>query len=272
MTSKTTVLSLYSLLQVAALAGVGVPYMLQKRASKPSAPEFPKAPKTRTVSHVSVKVTELTRSKLQYYISPWAYRSIVQKQMPGMAEFIAVESVTKEMDRLRSLGFEPIASAVTDRPGDPSEKNSPVTIVGYSDPDNNMVELVSSMTGGVAAVLKTLKLLGVVRFPMWVHINANATSFEKSWKAYQQLGFTMNVDYKRVENRLYLYQALAIPDPGIAKQVSLIKPPKGMFNIDLIEWEDPVTRPCVKHGQMTFSLTVDDVAFAMDEFVATAGN
>jgi catechol 2,3-dioxygenase-like lactoylglutathione lyase family enzyme len=114
---------------------------------------------------------------------------------------IAVENVAKEIDRLRKLGFEPVAAAVTGRPGDPSERNAPVTIVAYSDPDENVVELVS-MTGGAVAVLKTLKVLGVVRFPLWVHINANATSFEKTWEAYQQLGFTMNVDYKRVENQL----------------------------------------------------------------------
>jgi len=186
---------------------------------------------------------------------------------------LLVKDVSAEVERMKDMGYEPVAEAVTDRPGSPDEKtgknrNAFVTIAAYRDYDGNMVELVS-MTGMASAAVGAFSALGMLKFPAWVHVNVNVTDFDTSYSAYSALGFQTDIDYGRVVNKLY--QALSIPSPGIAKQVSLIKLPGTNFSVDLIEWEDPkTTREGGELGSaLDMAITVADVALAVDELVGT---
>jgi len=182
---------------------------------------------------------------------------------------LLVKDVYTTEKQMKLLGYEPISKAITDRPGSPDEKtgkntNAPVTIIAYRDCDYNMVELVS-LTGMMYAAISTFNKLNLLDFPAWVHVNINTTSFEKTYEAYNRgFGFVTDVDYGRVVNTLY--QALNIADPGIAKQVQLIKLPKTNFSVDLIEWEDPQTTKAEGLGSsLDMAITVKDVAQKIDE-------
>ena len=175
---------------------------------------------------------------------------------------------TQELARLESLGYKAIRPPVTDLPGDPKDKNALVTIFAILDPDGTMVEYVS-MSGATKVLLGALQIVGVLRFPMWVHININATNYNRSWEACQELGFVMEKDYGKVANNLY--KALAIPSPGIAKAVSLIKIPKTQFMVDLIEWEDPKTTIIKTRtfDPICIAITVNDVSFKLEELLTS---
>jgi len=182
---------------------------------------------------------------------------------------LLVKDVHTTEKHMESLGYTPISPAITDRPGSPDEKtgkntNAPVTIIAYRDCDYNMVELVS-LTGMMYAAISTFNKLNLLEFPAWVHVNINTTSFDKAYEAYNSgFGFVTDVDYGRVVNTLY--QALKIPDPGIAKNVQLIKLPKTNFSVDIIEWEDPQTTKAEGLGSsLDMAITVNDVAQKIDE-------
>jgi len=186
---------------------------------------------------------------------------------------LLVKDVHATEKQMKSLGHDAISPAITDRPGSPDEKtgkntNAPVTIIAYRDCDYNMVELVS-LTGMMYAAVSTFNKLNLLDFPAWVHVNINTTSFEKTYEAYNRgFGFVTDVDYGRVVNTLY--QALKIPDPGIAKNVQLIKLPKTNFSVDLIEWEDPQTTKADGLGSsLDMAITVNDVAQKIDELLTS---
>jgi NAD(P)-dependent dehydrogenase (short-subunit alcohol dehydrogenase family)/catechol 2,3-dioxygenase-like lactoylglutathione lyase family enzyme len=193
---------------------------------------------------------------------------------------LLVQDVQKEVQRLAKISnnayYQPVAPPVTDRPGNRDEKNNNhplVTIVAYRDPDGNMVELVSFSSGVYPFMLKAFQWMGMAQLPLWVHVNINATNYETSWKAYQALGMVLDTDYGKVENSLY--QALNIPSPGIAKQVSLIKFPQQAppFVVDLIQWQNPPTEPMgssSSNTSMRIAIKVDDVALKLDRLLAPA--
>jgi len=186
---------------------------------------------------------------------------------------LLVKDVHSTEKQMKSLGYEPISKPVTDRPGSPDERtgkntNAMVTIIAYRDYDNNMVELVS-LTGMMYAAISSFNKLGMLDFPAWVHVNINTTSFDKAYEAYNHdFGFVTDVDYGRVVNTLY--QALKIADPGIAKNVQLIKLPKTNFSVDLIEWEDPQTTKGEGLGSsLDMAITVKDVAQKIDDLLTS---
>jgi len=190
-----------------------------------------------------------------------------------------VSNVSKEIERMTKLGYDVLTDPVTDRPGSVDEQtgkndNPPVTIVSYCDPDHNVVELVSLDDVKIKIFLKVLQLLTFIKFPTWVHVNINATSYDNSWNAYQKLGFMMGTEYGKVVNTLY--KALKIPSPGIAKYVALINLPNvvNRFNIDLIEWEDPKTISAKKDKEpsICIAIAVKDVSLVVDTITKSANS
>jgi NAD(P)-dependent dehydrogenase (short-subunit alcohol dehydrogenase family)/catechol 2,3-dioxygenase-like lactoylglutathione lyase family enzyme len=295
----------------AALAGsAAILYLLSKKNKKKPSPRA-----TSRVSHLRIQTRDLKQSiafykaiglvlissdhdddtKLAVLKCPDAKRHqpyivLVQEETTatapmmnalqvGIGRFcLGVKDVHVEIDRLSQLGYQPIAPAVTDKPGTPDEhsginKEEPVTIVAFRDPSSGaMVELVSAakLTWPLKIIIPVLQL----KFPLFVHVNVNASSFEDSLKAYRQLGFTVtSKDYGRVVNKLY--QALEIPDPGIAKQVTLIQTPEDdLFCIDLIEWEYPsasvLSKQVIEGGSVVrFAITVEDLPNYVDGLVET---
>ena len=68
----------------------------------------------------------------------------------------------------------------------------------------------------------------------------NKAVLESGWPLYKALGFGLNADMGAVDNDFY--KALAIPDPGVARQVSLVRLPSNpFFVLDLVEWAKPAT-------------------------------
>jgi NAD(P)-dependent dehydrogenase (short-subunit alcohol dehydrogenase family)/catechol 2,3-dioxygenase-like lactoylglutathione lyase family enzyme len=198
----------------------------------------------------------------------------------GIARFcLAVAHVPTEIKRLEQQGYLPIASPVTDKPGSPDEngvakKETPCTIVAFRDPSGILVELASQKPTMANRLL--FPLLGI-QYPLFVHINVNASNYEQSLNAYKDLGFTtIFKHYGKVVNNLY--KALNIADPGVAKQVCLIKTPKeSFFSIDLIEWESSTTSTAAAAGEallhlnspVRLALTVHDLPAYMDKLLET---
>lgn len=154
---------------------------------------------------------------------------------------LLVPSIIRSSNHMQStLGLEPIAKPVTDMTTDKNGKPlSTISIAAWRDPDGTVVELVESHDRSLRGFLYLLYCLGIFHYPVWVHCNINVSNYSESMKAYRQLGFEVVSDHGRVKNKLY--KALGIPDPGVAKQVSMLKRRGDSFQMDIIEWEDPKT-------------------------------
>ena len=92
------------------------------------------------------------------------------------------------------------------------------------------------------------------------------------------LGFPLEKDSDLGSVRNSFYRTLNIPDPGYAKQVTLIRASdEPSFCIDLIEWETPqTTRPAEaadprRPGMAGVGVSVADIATTRDAFVAAGG-
>ena len=78
--------------------------------------------------------------------------------------------------------------------------------------------------------------------------------FEWEWPLYQGLGFEVDADMGAVDNDFY--KALATWDPGVARQVSLVRLPSNpLFVLDLVEWETPATYWCMTVWNLNPALT-----------------
>lgn len=162
---------------------------------------------------------------------PGGSRAIVDGHSPGVARMaLWCADIIAEIGRLKAFG--PISDTfltepVTDTP--PGQKST-TTIVALRDPDGAMVELVEY--GG----LRKGKIL-----PFFVHVNINVTRIaETGLPFYSSLGFRVSLDLGAVANSFY--RTLCIADPGLARQVYLMKlPEEPSFQLDLIEWADPKT-------------------------------
>uniref|UniRef100_A0A7S1UWK2 VOC domain-containing protein n=1 Tax=Grammatophora oceanica TaxID=210454 RepID=A0A7S1UWK2_9STRA len=154
----------------------------------------------------------------------------------GRVAFV-VPSVQTYVERMKEeFGLAPIADPITDTPKDKEGKPlHRITLAAWRDPDGVIVEVIENNDFKMRALLATFHAFGAFQYPIWLHCNINATNYDRTWAAFQDLGFEMENDYGRVVNKLY--QSLAIPDPGIAKKVALIKAKHDAFHVDLIEWD-----------------------------------
>lgn len=177
---------------------------------------------------------------------------------------LLVPSVTESLHHLqKTLGLEPIAKPVTDHTMDrQGVPQALITIGAWKDPDGTVVELVETHDPIMRRFLYVMRALGACEYPLWIHCNINTTHFNQSFKAYRQIGFEMATDHGQVKNKLY--QSLGIPDPGIARQVGMIKMRDDFFQVDLIEWEDPKT-VVPKCGVRTMGLTSMAVVLPKDD-------
>jgi catechol 2,3-dioxygenase-like lactoylglutathione lyase family enzyme len=140
---------------------------------------------------------------------------------------LSCPDIDAEVERLAHNGVHLISDPITDTPPGGRE----CTIIAVRDPDGTVVEFVGPPTPVPAAKYA---------MPFFVHVNVNVSNYEEGWDFYQKLGFSMAADLGLIENRFY--QALCIPDPGIATHAALIRLPREpSFLIDLIEWRDPHT-------------------------------
>ncbi|MGH3055776.1 MAG: VOC family protein, partial [Gaiellaceae bacterium] len=189
-----------------------------------------------------------------------------------------VEDVSQEVSRLGKLGYSVIAPPVTDQPGSVNKdgkNNEPrVVIAAFRDPSGNMVELVSLEPSFIIKfIIRVWRLAYSVKFPIFVHVNVNASCYEHTWEAYQQLCCILAKHYGRVVNTLY--KALGIQDPGVAKSCSLIKLVNdAIFTIDLIEWESPkamTTNATVSSDPQPIQIAVSvaDVPTMLDELTTS---
>ena len=193
---------------------------------------------------------------------------------------IGVKDVYKTVERLRQdLNMYPVAPPVCDRPGTPDgktgiNKENEVVIVAYRDVASGvMLELVSLnmtsiMNRMTVSIVQTITSL---QFPIFVHANINVSNYSDGMKAYNLLGYTeIAKHFGYVKNNLY--KALEIPDPGIAKEVTLIKTKKEtLFAIDLIEWEEKSKSSggIATDNPIRIAFTVNDLPNEIDRITPT---
>jgi retinol dehydrogenase-16 len=174
----------------------------------------------------------------------------------------------------------PVAPPVCDRPGTPDEKTginkeTEVVIVAYRDMASGvMLELVSLnmtslMNRMAVSVVQTITSL---QYPIFVHANINVSNYSDGMKAYNVLGYTeIAKHFGYGQNNLY--KALEIPDPGIAKEVTLIKTKnEALFAIDLIEWEEKSKSSggiTTDRDPIRIGFTVKDIPNEIDRITST---
>jgi hypothetical protein len=173
----------------------------------------------------------------------------------------------------------PVAPPVCGRPGTPDgktgiSKESEVDIVAYRDVASGlMLELVSLimtslMNRMTVSVVQTITSL---QFPIFVRAKINVSNYSDGMKPYKILGYTeIAKHFGYVKNNLY--KALEIPDPGIAKEFTLIKTKKETtFAIDLIEWEEKSESSggITTDNPIRIAFTVKDLPNEIDRITST---
>ena len=133
----------------------------------------------------------------------------------------------------------------------PGESNMDVTVAAFRDPtSNNIVELLSFSN---PSILIKLASRFIYMYPLILHVSINVTNYKTSLNAYKTgLGFEISKDFGRfngggqhddeIDGGSRLHRAIAIPDPGIASHVSLLKLSKDkIFVVEMMQWENPQT-------------------------------
>lgn len=207
--------------------------------------------------------------------------------VPGIARMALIipGSLVDEVSRLKALGPDTSTFITSDPITGTPPGSVETSIIALRDPDGTMVELVEihAPMGGSSkeandSAFQFLHEKAANPAFQFLHVNINVTRyFESGWPLYESLGFAVVADMGAVDNDFY--KSLQIPDPGIARQVTLAKLPSNhSFLLDIIEWSKPATvgkAPGPRQAGMTGITirldTVDQVVAMTQSAVALGG-